>query len=409
MSKASSLSPRRLIPATIVVSGTFAWWFFLTLNFEEIYKSLGIDQFWIYVLAALFYGSGALSTLPGSIIGERVERRKFLFFCFTFGALATILLLFVEQNLVIALISSTLLGISLGLGFPSCMALIPYCTSKRERARFSGVIVLETFIMVFLGMVALPMLNLGLTGVIAVAVALRLTSFLGFSIRFCERRKQKKSSWLSILTNRDLIFYLFPWLAFNLAGELVVFVWDGLANDTSIMQAYELGNVLRIALIAFLGPVAGVTADRVGRKPLILFALVILGIGFAFLGLATSYYSALFYLIISGIAWSLLMVSYFALLGDVASSKLADKFYALGISTPLVAYTLVRGVLPILDFRSADANVLSPIMSILLFLSVIPVLYVSDTLSEDMIRERKLKEHTEKVGKLIKETEREKD
>ena len=99
------------------------------------------------------------------------------------------------------------------------------------------------------------------------------------------------------------------------------------------------------------------------------------------------------------------MVSYFALFGDVASSNQSEKYYALGLSTPLIAYALVRGILPILSITSAEANILSYVMSILLFLAIIPVLYVPDTLSADMIQERKLKEHTQKIGKLIRESE----
>ena len=405
MSETSSFSPRRLLPITIVASGTFAWWFLITLYFEDIYSNLVVDQFWIYVLAALFYGLGALSAIPGSMIGERMNRRKFLVFCFTFGVLATLLLLFVGQNLVFALLSSTLLGISLGLGFPSCMAVLADCTSNKERARFSGTIVLETFVMIFLGIVALSIFDLGLIGIIAVAIVLRSTSYLGFSIELCDKPKEKAGSWLSLLSSKNLVFYLLPWLAFNFAGELVVFIWAGITSDPLIAEAYELGNALRMVAIAFLGPVAGVAADRVGRKTSIIFALVILGVGFAFLGLATSYYSALFYLIISGIAWSMLMVSYFALFGDIAKAKQKERFYALGIATPLIAYMLVRGILPILGITSAEANFLSPIMSILLFLSIIPVLNVPDTLPEDTIRERRLREHTEKIGKLITESE----
>jgi len=405
MSEKINFSPKRLFPITIVASGTFAWWFLITLYFEDLYANLAIDQYWISILALLFYGSGALSTIPGSMIAERVDRRKFLLFNFTFGILASALILFVGQNLILALCTSTLLGISLGLGFPSCMALISDCTSPKTRARFTGTIVLETFVMIFLGIVALEILEVGLIGIIAVAIVLRSTSYLGFSISFCARPKQKGGSWLSILANRDLIFYLLPWLAFNLAGELVHLVWVGLAGDTAIIEAYNLGNIIRMATIAILGPIAGIAADRIGRKPLIIFALVTLGVGFAFLGLATSYYSALFYMVTSGIAWSLLMVSYFALFGDIASSKSTEKFYALGISTPLIAYTLVRGVVPSLGIVSAEANFLSPIMSILLFLSIIPVLYVADTLAEEIIRERRIKDHTEKIAELIKESE----
>ena len=100
------------------------------------------------------------------------------------------------------------------------------------------------------------------------------------------------------------------------------------------------------------------------------------------------------------------MVSYFALFGDIASLKSSEKYYAIGLSTPLIAYALVRGILPILSITRAQANILSPIMSILLFLAIIPVLYVPDTLSPGMIHERRLREHTKKIGKLIRESEK---
>ncbi|MBT8171431.1 hypothetical protein KJN74_00970, partial [Candidatus Bathyarchaeota archaeon] len=127
----------------------------------------------------------------------------------------------------------------------------------------------------------------GLIGIIAVGIVVRSTSFFGLIVNFYDKPKGKKASWFSILANKDLIYYLLPWLAFNLAGELVVLIWEGLLENPSYVEAYDIGNVLRMAAIAFLGPVAGVIADRIGRKPPIIFALVMLGIGFGFLGLET--------------------------------------------------------------------------------------------------------------------------
>ena len=399
-------SLRRMLPVTIVPSGTFAWWFLITLYFEQIFSSWAADQLWIYVLAAIFYGSGAISAILGAMIGERIDRKRFLLFCFTFGVFATALLA-MQQSLVFALLSSALLGISLGLGFPSCMALLADCTSKEERTRFTGAVVFETFVMVFLAILVLSAFDLGVIGIIAVAIVLRSTSYYGFSVRFCDKPKEKGPSWLSILVSRDLVFYLLPWLAFNLAGELVGLVWAGLLGSSSIAEAYEIGNILRMAAIAFLGPIVGIAGYRFGRKPPIIVALVILGFSFAFLGLATSNYSVFVYLVFSGIAWSLLMVSYFALFGDLAFPKATEKFYALGVATPLLAYMLVRGILPSLSITSAEASVLSPIMAMLIFVSVIPALYASETLPADTIRERRLREHTEKIGKFVEESEEE--
>ena len=463
------LSTRRLFSVTIIASGTFAWWFLLTLYFENIYSHWIGDQSWIFVLATIFYGSGAISAIPGSLIGERINHKKFLLFYFTVGVLATAFLT-VIQNLTLAIISSALLGVSLGLGFPSCLALLYDYASSAERARFAGTIVLETFIMVFLGIVVLSIFDLGVIGIIVIAIMLRSASYLGISFRFCEREralnylkeqiaefpsearermflreiglgdrtfnaeelvkeaedgttegnrfldmiygskleksKEKSPSWLSILTSKQLFLYLFPWLAFNLAGELVGLIWDWFRSEgaSSIMQAYNDGNIVRMAAIALLGPAIGIIADRRGRKSAILFALVILGFSFSFLGLATSELSVFIYTVISGIAWSLLMVSYLALFGDMALSMKAEKYYALGISTPLIAYALVRGILPILGIITAEAQVLSPILGILIFVSIIPVLYTKETLSKKTIEERELREHLKKMEEIVKES-----
>ena len=290
------------------------------------------------------------------------------------------------------------------------MAVITDSTSRNESARLMSVFVLETFILVFFGIVILDILELGLIGIIAVGLVIRSTSFLGFLVRDYQQPEELGGSWFSILTNKDLIYYLLPWLAFNLAGELVIPIWqDIFINHPSAREVYDLGNPLRMGAIAFIGPIAGIIADRIGRKPLIVFALVILGIGFGFLGIDNSSTTLYFYLLVSGVAWALLMVSYFALFGDIASLKSSEKYYAIGLSTPLIAYALVRGILPIFSITRIQASVLSPIMSILLFLAIIPVLYVKDTLSEAMIRERKLKEHTEKVGRLVRESENKKN
>jgi MFS family permease len=394
----------RLFPVTIIASGTFAWWFLITVYFGKIYSSWAADQLWIGVLAAIFYGSGAISAIPGSMFGERINRRKFLSSYFTFGLIATVLLA-LQPSLVLALISSALLGISFGLGFPSCFALLADSTSKKERARFTGIIVLETFVMVFLGVVTLSVVGVGPIAIVAVAVVLRATSYIGLVFSFPQRSKEKGDSWLSILASRNLVLYLLPWLAFNLAGELVGLVWNGLLRSSSALAtAYSIGDAVRMASIALIGVLAGIRADRIGRKPLIIVGLVALGFGFAFLGLATSEWSVLFYLMISGVAWSLLMVSYFALFGDLAFPKATEKFYALGIATPLLTYMLVRGIMPILSITRAEANVLSPIMAMLIFVSVIPALYASETLPAEAIRERELKEHVEKLGKIIQES-----
>jgi hypothetical protein len=52
-----------------------------------------------------------------------------------------------------------------------------------------------------------------------------------------------------------------------------------------------------------------------------------------------------------------------------------------------------------------NVGIFSTILTIILFGAILPLLYAVETLSESKMRERKLKEHAEKVGKLVEESQ----
>jgi MFS family permease len=392
---------RRFVAVTFVTSGILAWFFLLEVYFVDIFSSFTGNPFWVFIGEATFFGFGAFSALIGSVISEKVNRRKLLWSSITLGVLTTASLA-VFQGIVFSLLSSVLLGISLGLGFPCSTALLADCTVVEERARVSGIIVLVTFIMVSLAATVASLLSFGLIGVILLCVVLRSTSFLALALDPCEREKGKEGSWRSILAYKDFVFYLFPWIMFNMASGLVSFVWLGLQSP-DYTTTFRIAVPLRYAGAAIFGLISGVVADRVGRKQPIIIGLVILGMSFALLGLATSPLSVLVYLTISGIAWGGFMVIYIAVLGDLAFSGSKEKFYALGMGIPLIIYMSLSAI-PTAVGIIVPANVLSPVLSIILFLSVIPVLYASETLPETKMRERRLREHVRKVGKLVEES-----
>jgi len=113
----------------------------------------------------------------------------------------------------------------------------------------------------------------------------------------------------------------------------------------------------------------------------------------------------LIYYITYGVAWGFLFTLYLAVPGDLSYSGSKEKFYALGTMMPLIVYMSLSAAPQFLNI-SVSANILSPILSIILFLSVIPVFRATETLPENMIRERKLKEHIQKMQKLVQESEK---
>lgn len=395
---------RKLVAVTILASSSLAWVFFIYYALDTVFKSLPIDLFWGYAGKALFLSFGGIFMIIGSMISGKVSRRRLLWSSITLGVVATgSLALF--PGTVFTLFFTVLLGISLGLSYPCFTAYLADCTVVEERARVSGLVILETFIMVIIAVVAVALFSLGLTGVVLLGVFLRSTSYLSLILDPCDRKSGKGQSWRAILANKDFSFYLFPWLMFNIASGLISFVWTGLPNTLAYEWATTIGNPLHFLGAGVFGFTAGFLADRLGRKQPIIIGMVMLGVSFAFLGLATSPFSVLVYLTISGIAWGFEMVAFLAVPGDLALPGSKEKFYALGISLPLI---IIIGLPAISEFLNigVPANALSSVLSIIIFVSVIPVLRASETLPETKIRERKLKEHVRKVGELVKESKK---
>jgi MFS family permease len=247
--------------------------------------------------------------------------------------------------------------------------------------------------------------SFGLIEVVLLGIFLRSTSYLALILDPCDRESGKEKSWRAIFAHKDFSFYLFPWLMFNIASGLISFVWTWLPPTPDYGWAQAIGGPLHFLGAGVFGLIAGFVADRLGRKQPIIIGMVMLGVSFAFLGLAPSPLSVLVYYAISGIAWGFLMVAYLAVPGDLALPGSREKFYALGIIIPLIIYMGLPAISEFLNV-GVPASALSSILSIIIFVSVIPVLRAKETLSETKIRARKMKEYIGKVGELVQESKK---
>jgi len=397
LTEGTRISSRKFVAVTILSSSTLAW-FFLSFGFfqEDIFTRITNDLFWVYAGKALYLSFGAVSAIAGSSISQKLNRRTLLWSWTILGVLTTASLA-VFHGVLFSIIASMLLGISFGLGYPAIMAFLTDCTVPEERARVAGIIFLETFVFVTIATVAYQIFNLGVLGVIGLCIVLRSTGFLALILDSCNGVKEKASSWRTVFAHKNFILYLIPWLMFNVASGLITFSLGGFYQDPNYEGALRMGNTLHFLTAGVFGFIAGFAADRFGRKQPIILGLVMLGVSFAFLGLATSWVSVLVYLTISGIAWGFLMVVYTAVPGDLAFPGSKEKFLALATIIPFIIYMSLSGVA---DFFSVSfpAGALSSILSIILFVSVIPVLRATETLPETTMRERKLREHIKKVG-----------
>lgn len=388
-----SISLRKFFAVTILISGTLSWFFLIELYYNDIFAGYAISDSLLSIGLLLFYGVSVLSALLGSSVSEKVNRRILLLLWIVFGTFVTASLAIFHGEIFL-IIFSVLLGVSFGFGFPSSAALLADSTVAEERAKVSGVVILSTFGLTFLGLIVLSVLNLGLVEIVLFATALRAVSLLGLIFDKCERKSGKTGSWSSVLSYRDFPSYVVPWILFNAAVGLLGW-WD-IPQTEEFVAASSIGFILAYLCIALSGFVAGIIADRFGRRQPIIISFAMLGVSFALLSFYLNPQTLVLYYIIYGLAWGFLFTLYLTVPGDLAYPGSKERFYALGTMLPLVVYMGLSEAPYFFDFR-VPASVLSPILSIILFLSAIPVYRAAETLPRKILAERKLRDHIKKL------------
>jgi len=396
------ISLKKFIAVALLVSSALAWFLLINNYFYDIFKfGLGVTGFWADVGLMLFYSFGAFSALLGSSFSQKIGRRNLLSAWILFGVLVLGSILFF-QGVVFSLFLSVLLGVSVGFGFPSVTAFLSDSTVSEERGRVSGLIVLITFILIFMGIAIISFLGSGFLGIILFCVILRSIGFFSLILDRCERKIVKDNSWRSVVAQRNFGLYLLPWILFNLAAGLLSM--SDISTQLQIATARAIGISISYVFMAFSGVIAGLFADRIGRKQPIVIALVAIGSSFALLGYVQIPGTVMIYYSVYGIAWGILFALYLTVIGDLSHSLSKEKFYSLGIMVPLIIFTSSSLIPTFLNMAKVSTGLISPILSVIIFVSIYPVLRASETLPTSKINARKMKEHLNKIGKLIKES-----
>jgi MFS family permease len=395
---------RKFIAATLLVSGTLAWFFLINFEIYDIFGGIAQNELlWNYynIGQIFFYGFAIFSALVGSFIAKRFNRTILLISWISLGIFATVSLTLFQGTALLA-ISSILMGVSLGFGLPSSMSFIAECTVVKERARVSGAIILVTFLLALTAFAIILLLRLDVMRYILLFAVVRAVSLLALAIDKCDGKDEKVTEKLRLpnIAFKEYLFYLVPWIMFCVAAGLA----RNLVPDTPDYEPMvSLGTSLRWVCIAVFGLASGIIADRIGRKQPIIIGLITLGISFALLGFAMSPTTVFIYLIVSGAAWGSFFVIFLTVPGDLSVRGSREKFYGLGYILPLAILFALAAVPGIAIFSSFSASSFALILSIILFVAVIPVQRANETLPLKEVDERKMKEHLKKIGKVVKE------
>ncbi|MCW3999706.1 MAG: hypothetical protein NWE93_05665 [Candidatus Bathyarchaeota archaeon] len=394
---------KRTAPATFIVLNTFVWYLLTYFVFTDIVSTNSEKV----TLLLMYYIGIAITAIIGSKLFPRM-RNKALYVWLFMGVLATFLLNFISStNLLASSGIAFFFGASIGIGLPSCLSYFADVTTIETRGLLGGIIWGLTGFAVLCILASLISLQVETFVFLAVLTAWR---FLGALISPIMNRHYKPEiqkttkapSYISILRNRQILLYLFPWIMFS----IINFAESPLV-EAAFPTMYSSMQVFEYALAGIFAIIGGALSDIIGRKRIVIVGFVMLGIEYAVLSaFSGSQTVAYLFLILDGITWGLLFSVFFTVIwGDLGERYEKEKFYTVGGMPFLLSTFLTIIVTPYAD--SIPLSTAFSIASFFLFLAVIPLMYAPETLPEKTMKDRELKSYIEKAQKMVtKETKK---
>jgi MFS family permease len=346
-----------------------------------------------------FYLGLIVSVFIGAILSDKIRRLHLIFAWLIFGTFVSFLPLFWASNSIIVQLSVNFtLGFSFGLGLPSCVACFAESTTFQNRGRMCGLIFLLSTLCV------LPLLVLLESNLLIVSLASFFWRISGFSalpaVKSIETKEKEPTSFLLVLQTKSFFLYFVPLLMFCFVDSFETIFFESFFEPGFL----EFNKAIEPAFGAVFALVGGLLADRIGRKKVIIYGFVSLGVAYSVIGLAPYWIGSwYFYSMIDGIAWGIFYVMFALVLwGDMAhSNHRKEKYYAIGgIPFFLSEFIVMLFVLQFKIIPKESGLTSFFIAAFFLFLAVIPLIYAPETLPEKKIRERELKQYIDKAKKI---------
>ena len=383
-------------PSIFLVFTSFVWHIFTYLMFSEIVDNLELPQTAILLYSAYFI-SLAIAAIVGGKIFPRIRVKALEVWIFL-GSFSTILLSVISiESFVINGLISILLGISVGIGLPSCLSYFAELT-KIENRSFGGGIIWSLVGICALGFGVL-FVTLSQWEMIILLTIWRIFSGLVFT--FVNRKREKiplnnEPSYLELLRNKDILLYLFPWIMLTIINFAEAPIIE-LAVGPDFFMVLSMTSWVLVGIFAIIG---GYIGDIVGRKRVIIAGFVMLGIEYAAMStFPNSLVTAYMFLILDGVTWGLLFSVFFmSLWGDLGEHHIKEKYYVIGGLPYLLANFFSVLIKPIAIGIPLSAAF--TFATFFLFLAILPLVYSPETLPEKKIKEIELKNYLNNAQKI---------
>jgi MFS family permease len=382
-------------------------WYFITLNvIDNLLDNLGGSPYQGVIIKTIYNLAIILSGFCGAFISTKIKRRDLLLIWVIFGIAASLLPFIIVANSIepIALFSAWF-GFSFGFGMPSCLSYLTDSTVFENRARSAGLIffLASLFAAAFLLSDILSSSLLNISSYLAIWRSVSLCIFVLPGLRNIEADRAEHTSFRTILESRPFLLYLIPWSMFAFVDSLEKVYLQSYIQNAFGASFLNSNQSLETVIGSVSALASGFVADIVGRKRVVVYGFVSLGIAYAVVGLAPfSQLSWHFYSIVDGFAWGTFFVMFiFVIWGDLSSSKgIREKYFVLSSIPYFLSNVIGTIFMPYLQHLPTESTYATfSLAAFFLFLAVIPLMYASETLPEKTLQDRALKQYVEKAKK----------
>ena len=339
-----------------------------------------------------------MSAIIGATLLYRSLRSKGSLLSWTLLGVVTCMssIIFITETSLFNLIFvSFALGASVGVGIPTCLAFFADNANIDKRGRIGAI--LFFVVQLLTALIYIPINGVSLEYKFLVLASWRFLGAVGIFFFYKPSKLSEERTTLlsSIIRERTFIFYFMPWFLFTLVNFIEAPLLEQFFGPQLFSDYMWAGNTIA-SVSAFLG---GTLCDLKGRKVASILGFVLLGMGYASLSLLPgAQLSQILYVLLDGIAWGILYVTFiFVVWGDISGGKIRERYYLLGGMPFLFSGLIEVLVRPFVEFIPIYTSF--SLASFFLFLAILPLLYAPETLPEKKIRERELKNYIEKAKK----------
>jgi MFS family permease len=404
------VTARSTITNIVLVTNAFVWYYLAIKILYDIVNVTAMDSLLVW---GIHFSGITFSAIAGASLARKVgDRTRFLTFWMALGVVSSVVAMAVDISSVPSiLILSLLLGVSLGLGMPSCMGYFTENMKIQNRGRSAGIIILISGLtMAGFGTIAAE--NIGVqTAILSAWRIIGLAVFLLLKPPNQSPEKAKAPSYRSMFNQRSFILYLVPWVMFSLITYLTIPIQTSIIGSMQLQMtdvpSVEFLRGIENILTGIFAVVGGLLSDVVGRKRMAIAGFAMLGLGYSVLGIyPETLVGWYFYTVVDGIAWGMLFVIFVVTVwGELSHHVPSDKYYAVGVAPFFISKALQFTI----GNNVADAIPTSAIFSFtafFLFLAVLPLVYAPETLPDKIMKDRELKNYIEKAQKEVEKAQR---